>query len=155
MNISNHITYLEGTHSDTAKSKGIANIPNEVQLAAMRLVAEKCFEPLREWYGKPIRINSFFRSVELNKAVKGSKTSDHVKGMAIDLDAGIDNNKLFNYIRENLEFDQVIAEFPINGISSWIHVSYKELGNRKQVIVAKKINNKTIYIPYKSDKDLI
>ena len=139
MNISKHITYLEGTHSDTAKAKGIANIPNEVQLAAMRLVAEKCFEPLREWYDKPIRINSFFRSVELNKAVKGSKTSDHVKGMAIDLDAGsnAENLKLFNWLKDNVEFTQLISEYGDKSGPSWVHISYDPNNLKTQLLYIK------------------
>ena len=139
MNISKHITYLEATHSDTAKAKGISNIPNEVQLAAMRLVAEKCFEPLREWYGKPIRINSFFRSVELNKAVKGSKTSDHVKGMAIDLDAGsnAENLKLFNWLKDNVEFTQLISEYGDKSGPEWLHISYNPNNLKTQLLYIK------------------
>ena len=139
MNISKHITYLEGTHSDTAKAKGINNIPNEVQLAAMRLVAEKCFEPLREWYGKPIRINSFFRSVELNRAVKGSKTSDHIKGMAIDLDAGsnAENLKLFNWLKDNVEFTQLIHEYGDKSGPEWLHISYNPNNLKTQLLYIK------------------
>ena len=139
MNISKHITYLEGTHSDTAKAKGISNVPNDVQLASMRLVAEKCFEPLREWYGKPIRINSFFRSVELNKAVKGSKTSDHVKGMAIDLDAGsnAENLKLFNWLKDNVEFTQLIHEYGDKSGPEWLHISYNPNNLKTQLLYIK------------------
>lgn len=139
MNISKHITYLEGTYSDTAKAKGISNIPNEVQLAAMRLVAEKCFEPLREWYGKPIRINSFFRNAELNRAVKGSKTSDHVKGMAIDLDAGSnsENLKLFNWLKDNVEFSQLIHEYGDKSGPEWVHISYNPNNLKTQLLYIK------------------
>jgi zinc D-Ala-D-Ala carboxypeptidase len=137
--ISKHISYKEGTHSDKAKAKGISNIPNEVQLAAMKLVAEKCFEPLREWYGKPIRINSFFRSVELNKAVKGSKTSDHVKGMAIDLDAGSNakNLKLFNWLKDNVEFTQLIHEYGDKSGPEWVHISYNPNNLKTQILYIK------------------
>ena len=137
--ISKHITLKEATHSDTAKAKGISNVPNEVQLAAMRLVAEKCFEPLREWYGKPIRINSFFRSVELNKAVKGSKTSDHVKGMAIDLDAGsnAENLKLFNWLKDNVEFTQLIHEYGDKSGPEWLHISYNPNNLKTQILYIK------------------
>ena len=139
MNISKHITYLEATHSDTAKAKGISNVPNDVQLASMRLVAEKCFEPLREWYGKPIRINSFFRSVELNRAVKGSKTSDHVKGMAIDLDAGsnVENLKLFNWLKDNVEFTQLIHEYGDKSGPEWVHISYNPNNLKTQLLYIK------------------
>jgi zinc D-Ala-D-Ala carboxypeptidase len=139
MNISKHITYLEATYSDTAKAKGIANIPNEVQLASMRLVAEKCFEPLREWYGKPIRINSFFRSVKLNRAVKGSRTSDHVKGMAIDLDTGSnsENLKLFNWLKDNVEFTQLIHEYGDKSGPAWVHISYNPNNLKTQLLYIK------------------
>lgn len=139
MRISKHISYEEATHSDTAKAKGIANIPNDVQLASMQLVAEKCFEPLREWYGKPIRINSFFRSVELNRAVKGSKTSDHVKGMAIDLDTGSnsENLKLFNWLKENVEFKQLIHEYGDKNGPEWVHISYNPNNLKTQILYIK------------------
>ena len=139
MRISKHISYEEATYSDTAKAKNISNVPNEVQLAAMQLVAEKCFEPLREWYDKPIKINSFFRSVELNKAVKGSKTSDHVKGMAIDLDAGsnAENLKLFNWLKENAEFKQLIHEYGDKSGPEWVHISYDPNNLKTQILYIK------------------
>lgn len=134
-NISKHITFTEATHSPTAVKLGINNNPNETQLEAMKLVAEKCFEPLRTWYNKPIKINSFFRSDLLNRAVKGSLTSQHKKGEAIDLDAGSkeENKKLFEYIKNHLDFDQVINEYNY----SWVHVSYSKTKNRKQILIIK------------------
>lgn len=134
-NISKHITFTEATHSPTAVKLGINNNPNEDQLKAMKLVAEKCFEPLRLWYNKPIKINSFFRSDLLNRAVKGSLTSQHKKGEAIDIDAGSkeENKKLFEYIKNHLDFDQVINEYNY----SWVHVSYSKTKNRKQILIIK------------------
>ena len=134
-NISKHITFIEATQSPTATKLGINNNPDKAQLEAMQLVAEKCFEPLRLWYGKPIKINSFFRSDLLNRAVKGSLTSQHKKGEAIDLDAGSkeENKKLFDWIKANLDFDQVINEYNY----SWVHVSYSKVKNRKQILVIK------------------
>jgi zinc D-Ala-D-Ala carboxypeptidase len=133
--ISNHINFLEATQSPTADKLGIKNIPNDAQLEAMKLVAEKCFEPLRMWYGKPIKINSFFRSDLLNRAIKGSLTSQHKKGEAIDLDAGSkeENKKLFEWIKNNLDFDQLINEYNY----SWVHVSYSKIKNRKQILIIK------------------
>ena len=84
--ISKHISDKEGVYSVTAIRRGIANIPNEEQLNNMKLLAEKVFQPLREWVGKPIKINSFFRSPELNTAIGGSGKSQHCKGQAIDID---------------------------------------------------------------------
>ena len=134
-NISKHITYLEATQSPTAVKLGINNNPNEAQLEGMKLVAEKCFEPLRIWYGKPIKVNSFFRSDLLNRAVKGAITSQHKKGEAIDIDAGSkeENKKLFEWIKANLIWDQVINEYDY----SWVHVSYSKVKNRKQILVIK------------------
>jgi hypothetical protein len=133
--ISKHITIEEATFSAKAVSNKISNVPNEAQLKAMQLVAEKLFEPLRVWYGKPIKINSFFRNSQVNKLVGGSATSQHCKGEAIDISAGskAENKKLFDYVCENLDFDQVINEYNF----TWVHISYKPKGNRKQILVIK------------------
>jgi len=138
-NISKHITYIEATQSPTAVKLGINNNPNEAQLKAMKLVAEKCFEPLRIWYNKPIKINSFYRSDLLNRAVKGAITSQHKKGEAIDIDAGSkeENKKLFEYIKANLEFDQLLWEYGNSIGPDWVHVSYNKNKNRKQVLIIK------------------
>lgn len=130
-NISEHISYKEATFSNTALRYGIDNTPNADQLANMELVAKACFEPLRNWYGKPIHINSFFRCDILNKKVKGSKTSQHVEGKAIDIDAGSkeENEKLFNWLKDNVQFDQLINEYDF----SWVHMSFNLGKNRKQV----------------------
>ena len=114
MKISDHITYAEAIHSETAKRKGIDNTPNPNQIEAMKLLAEKVFEPLREWVGGPIKVNSFFRSPELNTAIGGSKTSQHCKGQAIDIDDVYGyktNSEMYHWIKENLSFDQMIWEF--------------------------------------------
>jgi uncharacterized protein YcbK (DUF882 family) len=133
--ISKHITIEEATFSAKAVSNKISNVPNEAQLKAMQLVAEKLFEPLRVWYGKPIKINSFFRNNQVNKLVGGSATSQHCKGEAIDISAGSkeENKKLFDYVCKNLDFDQVINEYNF----TWVHISYKSKGNRKQILVIK------------------
>jgi uncharacterized protein YcbK (DUF882 family) len=133
--ISKHITIDEATFSAKAVANKISNIPNESQLEAMQLVAEKLFEPLREWYNKPIKINSFFRNIEVNKLVGGAASSQHCKGEAIDISAGSksENKKLFDYVCKNLDFDQCINEYNF----TWIHISYKPKGNRKQILVIK------------------
>ena len=134
--ISKHISLKEATFSATATRLGIDNIPTSEHLACMKLVVEKCFEPLREWYGKPIRINSFYRGSKLNKAVKGSLSSQHCKGEAIDMDAGSieENKKLFEWCKANLNFDQLINEYNF----SWVHISYTEKKeNRKQILSIK------------------
>jgi len=133
--VSKHISYSEATTSPTGLRLGIDNTPNSVELKAMLLVADKCFEPLREWYGKPIKINSFYRCKALNTAVGGSATSDHINGCSIDLTGGNkeENEKLFNWAKDNLEFDQLINEYDF----TWVHISYRASGNRKQIKVIK------------------
>ena len=127
-NISKNISYKEATHSNTAKARKIDNTPDADTIVRMKLVAEKCFQPLREWYGKPIKINSFYRSEKLNIAIGGAKKSQHIKSEAIDLTAGSveENRKLYDWICENLEFDQAIWEYG----GRWIHISYKMNDNR-------------------------
>lgn len=129
--ISEHISFTEAT----ATSKKLPNIPSEKELEAMKLVALLCFEPMRKWYGKPLKVNSFFRSKEVNKAVGGASTSQHTFGEAIDLTTGNkeDNKKLFEWAKKNLTFDQIINEYDY----SWIHISYRSGKNRMQVLAIK------------------
>ena len=157
MEISKHLSFEECTHSDTADKLGIKNNnPNLHHIDNMKLLAEKVFEPLREHFNVPINVSSVFRSLALNQALKGSITSQHCSGQAMDIDSTTPSNKeIFDFIKKNLEFDQLLAEFPTKGNPNWVHVSYSNTKNRKQILVVKKINGKTVYIPYKSDKDLI
>jgi len=136
--ISKHISYKEAVGSNYAKQYGIKNKPDEEQVENMKLLAEKVFEPLREWVGCPIKVNSMFRSLELNTALKGSKTSSHMKGEAMDITSmgGKSNLEMFHWIKDNLEFDQLIWEFGKE--PKWLHVSYNKDKNRKQVLVTKK-----------------
>ena len=142
MKISDHITYAEAIHSQTAKRKGIDNTPNPNQIEAMKLLAEKVFEPLREWVGGPIKVNSFFRSPELNTAIGGSKTSQHCKGQAIDIDDVYGyktNSEMYHWVKENLNFDQMIWEFGTDTQPNWIHISYvSEDNNRNRCLKAYK-----------------
>lgn len=150
--ISPHISEKEATVSATGSRLGIKNNPNPAILATMKITARKLFEPLRTGIGKPIRIISFYRSPALNKAVGGSKTSQHMTGEAIDAQGmeGVSNLQLFNYIKDNLDFDQLINEFPDkDGEPSWVHLSYTvKRPNRKEIIRARKVKGKTIYEPY-------
>lgn len=148
--ISKHISFAEATKSQEAIRLDIENKPDLVQLYNMACVANKCFEPLREWYGKPIGISSFFRSAEINKRIGGSATSQHCLGMAIDIDAdifnnGISNRDIFDYLRKNVEFDQLIWEFGNDSNPAWVHISYNSKNNRKQVLKAVKTTGKTQY----------
>ena len=147
--ISEHISYKEGTNSITAIRRGIDNTPNDEQLDNMVLLAEKVFEPLREWVDGPIKINSFFRCPKLNKAIGGSSKSQHCHGQAIDIDdtyGVVANSDMYNYIKNNLNFDQMIWEFGDDDEPNWIHVSYvSKEDNRNRCLRAYKSNNKTLY----------
>lgn len=151
-NISTHISYKEATESTTGTRFSIKNTPSQYQLDNMILLADKVFEPLREWASESIRVNSFFRSFALNKKVGGSKTSQHCAddGAAIDLSATgkKTNANLFNYIKDNLDFDQLIWEFGDSKNPQWVHVSYRKTGNRGQVLKATKSKTKTVYSTY-------
>jgi len=148
--ISKHISYEEAIHSDTAKRRGIDNSPSDYHIVNMQTLADKVFEPLRKWVGGPIKINSIFRSEKLNKAIKGSKSSQHMEGRAIDIDDTYGhktNAEMYNYIKENLDFDQLIWEYGNDKNPDWVHVSYvSEDGNRGKCLRAKRINGKTVYI---------
>lgn len=147
MNISKHISYKEAVRSQTAVRKGIDNVPSPEQIRAMKLVADKCFEPVREHFGVQLFISSFFRSEQLNMAIGGSRTSEHCKGMAIDIDAdyygGVTNAEIFYYIMNNLEFNQLIWEYGTEDNPAWVHVSYRESGNRNQILRATSSGYKT------------
>ena len=148
--ISKNISYKEGLYSNTAIRRGIENTPNEEQLSNMKLLAEKVFQPLREWVGKPIKINSFFRSPELNTAIGGSTKSQHCKGQAIDIDdtfGHVSNAEMYNWIKDNLDFDQMIWEFGDDNNPAWVHISYvSEDDNRKRCLKAYKEGSRTKYM---------
>lgn len=125
-----HFTLKELSASTTAIQKGIDNTPNEEYTNNLIQLVEHVLDPLRELYGKPIRVNSAYRCEALNKAVNGSKTSDHMLGRAADITAGspAENKKLYDLIKDNLEYDQLIDEKNY----TWLHVSYRTSGNRNQ-----------------------
>ena len=161
MRISKHISYKEAVHSATAKRRGIKNVPNEEQLDNMYKVAEFIFEPLRLYVGGAIKITSFFRSQELNAAIGGAyklvdgkkiQTSQHCKGQAIDIDDVFGhktNYEMFQFIRENLDFDQLIYEFGSNDNPDWVHCSYvSKKENRNRVLRSIRENGKTRYELY-------
>jgi hypothetical protein len=142
--LSAHITMKEAIFSATAERCIIDNTPNKEQLDAMEFIAEEVFEPLREHFDVPIGLTSFFRSKALNAYLRGSKTSQHCKGQAMDIDAdlfgGISNRDIFIYIMKNLDFDQLIWEYGDNDNPNWVHVSLKKDGkNRKQIKRAYKV----------------
>tara|TARA_R100001443_G_C3327398_1_gene171551 strand:- start:543 stop:1004 length:462 start_codon:yes stop_codon:yes gene_type:complete len=148
--ISKHISYKEGVHSNTALRKGLDNTPNEDQLECMTIIAEEVFEPLRKWVGGPIKITSMFRGEPVNTAIGGSKNSQHMKGQALDLDDTFGhktNAEMYHYIKDNLNFDQLIWEFGDDENPNWIHVSYVgEVSNRNKCLKAYKENGRTKYM---------
>ena len=150
MKLSANFSLSELTRSQTATRKGIDNSPNDEQLANLKALCENVLQPIRDHFGKPVRISSGLRVPELNSAIGGSTTSDHCKGMAADIEIpGVDNKELAEWIGENLEFRQLILEFYEPGIpdSGWVHVSYNHSDNKQQVMTATKKDGKTVYLP--------
>ena len=147
--ISKHISYKEGVHSITAIRLGIENVPDNKQLNNMELISEKIFEPLRQWVGGAIKINSFFRCPDLNKAIGGSSKSQHCKGQAMDIDDNYGhatNAEMYHWIKKNLDFDQMIWEFGDDDNPAWVHISYvSSEDNRNRCLKAYKEQGKTKY----------
>ena len=146
--ISENISYKEATYSETAKRLGISNKPKKEHIENMELIAEKIFQPLREWVDHPIRINSFYRSEELNLRIGGAISSAHKEGLAIDLDSlgGKTNLEMLHYIKDHLDFDVLINEYPNEeGEPKWIHVSWNKKKNRKQVLEIKRKGKYYLY----------
>ena len=148
--LSKHVSMKEGVYSTTAKRLGLNNTPTDEHIANMELICEKVFEPLRVHVNGPIKINSFYRGPELNKAIGGSSKSQHCNGQAIDIDdtfGHATNAEMYNFIKENLNFDQMIWEFGTDKNPNWVHVSYvSEDKNRNRCLKAYKENNKTKYM---------
>ena len=139
-NISKNISFKEATFSQTAKKLKIKNEPSETHIKNMKVLAEKCFQPLREWCGHPIRINSMYRCGELCEAIGSSQSSQHTKGQAVDITSLGEktNGELFQWIKENLDFDQMIWEFGNDESPRWIHISYvNKKSNRNRILRAK------------------
>jgi len=137
MNISKHITYAEAIKSQQAIRMRLSNEPTPEHLDNMKYLAENIFEPLREHFKKPIAVTSFYRSELVNRAIGGSLTSQHLQGEAMDIDAqvfgGLTNAEVFNWIRQNLNYDQLIWENGTVTEPDWVHVSLtRRRANRKQ-----------------------
>ena len=147
--ISEHISYKESIKSHTATRLNINNTPDGYQVSNMVGVAHNVFEPLREYVGGPIKITSMFRSEKLNSILGGSSRSQHCEGRAMDLDDTFGhktNAEMYRFIKNNLNFDQLIWEFGDDTNPDWIHVSYiSEDENRNRCLIADKVNGKTLY----------
>ena len=154
MQLSKNLSLAEVTRSETAKRKGISNMPTPEHIENFKKLATNIFQPIREHFDKPILISSGYRSAELNKAIGGSLSSQHCSGEAIDIDmdgTDITNKQIFDYIKDKLNFDQLIWEFGTSSNPDWVHVSFAaNRSQRKQILVAKKVDGKTVYTPYKS-----
>jgi hypothetical protein len=151
MNLSANFSLKELTKSDTATRLGIDNTPNQETIDNLKMLCEKVLQPVREHFGKSVTVNSGYRSPELNSspAVAGSKTSDHCKGMAADIEiAGVANAELAQWIMNNLDYTQLILEFYTQGVpdSGWVHVSYDPKNLKKQELTAVKVAGKTQYL---------
>jgi hypothetical protein len=148
--ISKHVSYKEGVYSTTALRLGLNNDPSDTHLQNMILLSEKIFEPLRIHVGGPIKINSFYRGPELNKAIGGSAKSQHCHGQAMDIDdtyGHASNKEMFNWIKANLDYDQMIWEFGTDENPDWVHVSYVDPGsNRNRCLKAYREDGKTKYM---------
>ena len=150
MKLTNNFTLEELTKSETALRHNLDNTPTDDIVANLRILAEKVLQPVREHYAKGVKVNSGYRAPEVNAAVGGSKTSDHCKGMAADIEIpGLPNAELAQWIEANLEFTQVILEFYTQGVpdSGWVHVSYDPKNLKKQSLTAVKREGKTVYLP--------
>ena len=150
MNLSANFSLHELTKSETALRMGFDNTPDDEATENLRLLCEKVLQPVRDHYGKGVKVNSAYRSPESNAAVGGSKTSDHCKGMAADIEIpGVANADLAQWIMDNLEYTQLILEFYTPGIpdSGWVHVSYDPNNLKKQELTATKVAGKTTYLP--------
>ncbi len=144
MQLSAHFNLAEFTRSESAKRHGVSNQPTPEHIQNIKILCERVLEPIRMKFG-PLILSSGYRSKVLNHYIGGSLKSQHCEGKAADLDMdgvdGVTNKEIFEYIKNELEFDQLINEFNY----SWIHVSYNLGKNRKQVLDALKVNNKTVY----------
>ena len=153
MQLSKNLVLAEVIRSETANRKGISNMPTPEHIENFKKLAENVFQPIRDHFGVPIYISSGYRSKALNKAIGGSLTSQHCQGEAIDIDmdgTSITNKQIFDFIKDNLVFDQMIWEFGTDKNPDWVHVSYESTGKqRKQILKAVKIKGKTSYLPYK------
>lgn len=151
--ISKHLSFEEATRSATADKLGIVNNnPNLSVIENMKALAKNVFEPIREHFKKPIFVSSMYRGIPLNNAIGGSITSQHCSGQAMDIDMAKSkptNAEVFNYIKTNLKFDQLIWEFGTDTEPEWLHVSFSTTKNRGQILRAKKKDGKTIYENFK------
>lgn len=149
MNLSKNFSLKELTASQVAVRNGLDNTPDQTVISNLQTLVETILQPLRDHYGRSVRVSSGYRSPEVNSFVGGSKTSDHCKGQAADIEIdGVANGDLAKYIADNFKFTQVILEFYTQGVpnSGWVHISYDANNLKCETLTATKINNKTVYL---------
>jgi hypothetical protein len=149
MNLTKNFTLSEMTKSETALRHDMDNSPDQTAISNLQALAVHVLQPVRDHYGKGVKVNSGFRHPDVNAKVGGSKTSDHCKGMAADIEIpGVPNAELAEWVRSNLPFTQVILEFYTRGVpdSGWVHVSYDPANLKKQALTAVKQDGKTVYL---------
>jgi zinc D-Ala-D-Ala carboxypeptidase len=150
MNLSKNFTLRELTKSETAARHGLGNTPPPDAVANLKVLAEKVLQPIRDHFGRPVTVNSGYRSPEVNTQVGGSRTSDHCFGRAADIEiSGVPNYELAKWISDNLKYKQLILEFYTPGVpdSGWVHVSYDENNLKKQDLTATSKGRKVLYTP--------
>ena len=150
MNLTKNFTLEEMIKSETALRHGMDNTPGENEIGNLKLLCEKVLQPVRDHFGKGVKVNSGFRHPDVNAKVGGSRTSDHTRGQASDIEIpGVPNAELAEWIKDNLEFRQLILEFYTPGVpdSGWVHVSYVAEDNKKEVLTATRKDGKTVYLP--------
>ena len=150
MNLTKNFTLEEMIKSETALRHDMDNTPGEKEIGNLKLLCEKVLQPVRDHFGKGVKVNSGFRHPDVNAKVGGSRTSDHTRGQASDIEIpGVPNAELAEWIKDNLEFRQLILEFYTPGVpdSGWVHVSYVAEDNKKEVLTANKKDGKTVYLP--------
>lgn len=152
LQLSLNLSLAEMVNSDSAKRLGISNQPTEEHIENMKSLAKNIFQPIREHFGIPIHISSGYRSFALNKAIGGAQTSQHSKGQAMDIDmdnTALTNAQIFHFVKDNLEFDQLIWEFGTSISPDWVHVSFNPHANqRHNILKGLKENGKTVYYNY-------
>jgi hypothetical protein len=149
MNLTKNFTLSEMTKSETALRHGMDNTPDQTVISNMQALAVHVLQPVRDHYGKGVKVNSGYRSPDVNARVGGSRTSDHTRGMAADIEIpGVPNHELAEWISANMPYTQLILEFYTRGVpdSGWVHVSYDPANLKKQNLTATKEGGKTVYL---------
>lgn len=150
MQLTSNFSLAEMVKSETALRHDMDNTPGETEIENLKRLAEQVLQPVRDHFAKGVKVNSGYRAPDVNAKVGGSRTSDHCKGQAADIEIpGVANADLAKWITENLDFTQVILEFYTPGVpdSGWVHVSYDPQNLKKQVLTATKKDGKTVYLP--------